>query len=351
LRTQKKAKESGNQIEILILLFEAWVEQTTPAVVELLSGRTLASLDLKSKSPRDVPALVTAVLAACEPVGKLDAVSNAISRVPLSLDTIFVNKRLGKRNVPVGGIRYYGANSAVFAATMSDPAKHCHYTALQGTVTVKVIYNVENVATEDIAESFEADFALTSDRERLPFHPNIVRSFGHFVGTASQATLGASWDADPEFVRESSLFVVMESMTTSLKTVMGKRLAEKKVAPFFSDKEIALTILQIVRAAHHLQKHNIVHRDLKPDNVLLVADDLTGSMFDVKLADFGESLDCVEMEMENFIMKFPKPPTSKGAALTLISLTLWFSKRDACLAPTGLQCTQLIRDGRHMYNI
>ena len=44
-----------------------------------------------------------------------------------------------------------------------------------------------------------------------------TRSLGFFVGTASVDTLGPSWDPDPEFVRQSSMFVVLERLDSTLR--------------------------------------------------------------------------------------------------------------------------------------
>jgi len=88
-------------------------------------------------------------------------------------------------------------------------------------VTVKAVYNAMDIASVDLTAVFGSDFAVTEDPDR--FHPNIVRSLGHFVGKASQATLGKSWDADPEYIRDSTLFIVMETMSMSLKQLISSR--------------------------------------------------------------------------------------------------------------------------------
>jgi hypothetical protein len=87
-------------------------------------------------------------------------------------------------------------------------------------VAIKVMFNAQEVDTKDLAEDFRQDYALNSDPDRLQFHPNVLRSLGFFAGTASAETLGPSWDPDPEFVRESSMFVVLELLDSSLRDLI-----------------------------------------------------------------------------------------------------------------------------------
>ena len=60
----------------------------------------------------------------------------------------------------------------------------------------------------------------------------------------------------------------------------------------FSEKEIAVLILQIARGLHTLHMAGVVHRDLKPENVVLKYDPKSKSFPEnsLKIMDFGFSL-------------------------------------------------------------
>jgi len=136
------------------------------------------------------------------------------------------------------------------------------------------------------------------------------------IGEASKETLGPSWEADPDFVRSSSLFVLFEKMDISLKTLTTKRVEKRKQAPFFSEEEAFCIILRLARAAAHLGKHKVIHRDLKPDNILLAgfSSDNAESPYVVKLADFGEALDCVTDGTGDLKMAYPNRQTHRGGS-------------------------------------
>jgi serine/threonine protein kinase len=155
-----------------------------------------------------------------------DAIAGSSGSVGIQLSDFRVGKRLGRRSsragVPVGS-RYYGCNSAVFEASVADNDL---------PVALKVVFNVEEIATVNIANHFAADVALISDPTRLPFHPNVVRAFGSFVDTASRATLNSSWDVDSRFVRDSSLFIALELLRGgSLKDVIRERRKTRDELP------------------------------------------------------------------------------------------------------------------------
>lgn len=134
-----------------------------------------------------------------------------------------VERRAGKR-VSLPG--YYGCNSAVFHVhPVRRPAR---------LLTMKVVYNVEEVGTNDLLEHFRSDFEF---QDRLPPHPAILPVLHHFTDTASQLTLGRSWDADPEFTRAGSLFVLMERMEQTLKQLITTRQQDGREPPFFSAAE------------------------------------------------------------------------------------------------------------------
>jgi serine/threonine protein kinase len=300
----------------------------------------------------------------------------------LGLANFVVGERVGKRHQPVAGNRYYGVNSAVFRMKLrgapSDDA---------ADVTVKAVYNPMDIASVDLTGVFGSDFAVTEDPDR--FHPNIVRCLGHFVGKASQATLGPSWDADPEFIRDSTLFIVMETMSMSLKQLITSRqtaggsggggdsggggggggdgeptappppppplsrthttrpwylcqitpdccvpmltsivdlirfggfssaiycFTETPVSAFvIQSPEFGVIMQRLLRAVVHLTSKRIVHRDIKPDNILVDVSP-EGAVRMVKLADFGECLDCVADDIDDFQMPFVRPEPSRGGS-------------------------------------
>ena len=142
-----------------------------------------------------------------------------------TLADFVVERRAGKRGA--AGRGYYGCNSAVFEVhPRGRPDRQ---------LTLKVVYNVEEVATNDIEEHFQADF---SHQLRLPPHASILKVLHHFTDTASQQTLGQSWDVDPDFTREGSLFVLMERMERTLKQLISERQQAGNDPPFFSTAEL-----------------------------------------------------------------------------------------------------------------
>jgi serine/threonine protein kinase len=262
------------------------------------------------------------------------------------LSQFVVEGRIGKRNAPMGGSRYYGVNSAVFAVQLKDVA--------EVQLSLKVVFNVDNTTTMDISDSYENDVKITSNQStRLPPHPNILWSLGSFVDTASKATLGDSWTEDSEFVRESSLMVLLPRMDRNLKDEIRDRVAKQEAeiaaaaahaaaaaagaeggdagaagapsslrpatGPFFSDDEFLCVMVRLLSAVELLHKHRVVHRDIKPDNILLkgVASPDSGhrnAPLLVTLSDFGECLDLEEEEMVGFVMPFRMRGTPRGGA-------------------------------------
>eukprot|EP01045_Picozoa_sp_COSAG04_P014010 COSAG04_NODE_1026_length_8694_cov_2.500407_7_plen_338_part_00 len=248
-----------------------------------------------------------------------------------------VEGRTGRRRQEPG---YYGCNSSVFNVHPRDQP--------DVLLAMKVVFNVEQVQTVNIEEHFEQDFALTENLARLPPHPGVLRVQGHFSDCASKETLGPSWDVDAEFVRERSLFVLMERMDGHLAQLVSDRAAARGGRPpFFSDDEFFSIATQLSSAVAHLWAHGIVHRDLKPDNMLYRTkreasgggggrreaerreggavvgaeeQDLAG-VLEVKVADFGEALDAYEFcdptIPPSFKMPFPIPSSRGGAAYFL----------------------------------
>ena len=221
-----------------------------------------------------------------------------------------VGVRLGKRNKIEGAQRYYGVKSAVFSAR--------HKSKPEAALSLKVIFNITGAATDCLEEDMKDDFSVTSDAERLPFHANILRTLGHFVDTASVETLGDSWhEGETGDVKESTLFVIMPQLDTTLREEIRRRAeARSSKAPFFSAEEFLCIVVRLLRGAAHLHTHEIVHRDLKPDNVLLGGSGCGAAVFPpvVKIADFGESLDLREDEFEDFLMDYRTRHQSLGGA-------------------------------------
>jgi hypothetical protein len=97
-----------------------------------------------------------------------------------------VEGRTGRRQSQPG---YYGCNSAVFDVRPKHGA--------ESMLALKVLYNVEEVQTANVAEHFETDFAFLEDHTRLPTHPGVIQVLTHFIDVASIAALGPSWSVDP----------------------------------------------------------------------------------------------------------------------------------------------------------
>jgi len=219
--------------------------------------------------------------------------------------------RIGKKqNVP----GYDGCNAAVYLVRPKWKGS-----GLPKHMALKVVYNL-GATTKDLSKKHAPDFKLLEDQQRLPHHPCIVRHFAHFVGIASSANL-PSFDIDPEFVRPSSIFILMEHLDTTLKGMIRERHAERKSPPYFDQKESVSIIGQASNAVAFLHKHEVVHRDLKPDNLLLKEVVITNKHggtsskeIYLKLADFGESLDAKRFCKSHGPFKLPYVGQSPGGA-------------------------------------
>jgi serine/threonine protein kinase len=104
-------------------------------------------------------------------------------------------------------------------------------------------------------------------------HPNIIR-LQEIFETGDQVQL----------VLE--LYVTFYRLITSFR-ITGGELFDKIVEyQFYSEKDAAAVVAQVISAVGHLHDAGIVHRDLKPENLLLSSNEPDAK---VKLADFGLS--------------------------------------------------------------
>jgi ubiquitin len=225
-----------------------------------------------------------------------------------TLEDFEVIERLGRRQR--AGYQFYGCNSAVFAAKLVRGDNVLEVAAADAPVyALKVVYNVEEIGTVNLEEHFRAEYEMIANQDALPVHPNIIRFLHKFVDTASLERL-PHWDVDPEFVRPSSLFIVLESLTTSLRQLTSLRKEAKgNVPPFWAPNEAEDILLRILRGVEHLNTHGIIHRDLKGDNVMLHGPTVPCGVFAerpacVKLIDFGVALNCFE-EGEEYGLTLP----------------------------------------------
>lgn len=245
-----------------------------------------------------------------------------------SIEDFTFGARLGRHTQRrLYGPAHYGVNSAVFSASFNPPSAPDASTAYvrsvqsrlydfvccdlcrrigpdnatyhenpvfapnQGTVAIKVIYNVHNERANNLLVVFKPEFHFIETLD----HPNVLRGLGHFIAVASRETLGDDWNADPEYVRAETLFVVMEEMETQLQRLISQRCDEDPRTrsawpPVLSVGEYLVILQRLLRAICHLLEEGIVHRDIKPDNVFLCGFQDHDSDLLIKLADFGCAL-------------------------------------------------------------
>jgi ubiquitin C len=234
-----------------------------------------------------------------------------------TLEDFEVIERLGRRQR--AGYQFYGCNSAVFAAKLAGA--NVLDAAAAPVYALKVVYNVEEIATVNLEKHFRAEYEMLADRDVMPVHRNIIRYLHKFVDTASPASL-PHWDVDAEFVRPASLFIVLESLTMSLRQLTSLRKeAAGNVPPFWAPKEAEDILLRILRGVMHMNTHGIIHRDLKGDNVMLHGPMLPAlGVFAerpacVKIIDFGVALNCFEEDEEDGLtLAYPNSQFCLGGA-------------------------------------
>jgi serine/threonine protein kinase len=133
-----------------------------------------------------------------------------------------------------------------------------------------------DVAVKRLGKDFHS---LTSMYKEVRFlnrlrHPQIVQVVGVSLPTNSFRGL---WSGD----------IIMELMDGDLRTLIEKRMEEKKGQGVpFNQREAIDIIIQIARAIQHLHMKGCMHRDIKCLNILF---NDHGSYVDVKISDFGVS--------------------------------------------------------------
>jgi len=93
-------------------------------------------------------------------------------------------------------------------------------------------------------------------------HPNIIRLYETYED-------------------DENIYLVLEMCT-------GGELFDQIVSSgFFTEREAAKAVKQMLNAIYYLHNHHICHRDLKPENFLLSTSSIDSSAADLKLIDFG----------------------------------------------------------------
>lgn len=133
-----------------------------------------------------------------------------------ALDDLSFDGRIGKKNVPVAGVRYGTISAAMFKASLKRTTSTTMTQATAAAtnvatlpLAVKVMFSVDS-DSDGCVDDFDA---MASTPDRVAGHPNIRRIFGSFQGEASVRTLGPAWHDDPAYVRSSSQFVVAEHLS------------------------------------------------------------------------------------------------------------------------------------------
>jgi serine/threonine protein kinase len=157
-----------------------------------------------------------------------------------------------------------------------------------------------DVAVKRIGEVFHS---LTPTYKEVGFlnrlrHSQIVQVVGVSLPTNSSRGL---WSGD----------IIMELMDGNLRTLIDKRMEEKKGQGVpFSQREAIDIIIQIARAIQHLHMKGCIHRDIKSLNILF---NDHGSYVDVKISDFRLSSQVAREDVY----------TSKGTYTTHLSTSNW----------------------------
>ena len=223
------------------------------------------------------------------------AASRAMGEFELS------NERLGRRVLPVGGIRYDGVNSAVLRA------RHAASGAL---VAIKVLFTLADeaggarlVGTNALRELHRAEYELF-DICTGRVHAGASLATAHIMAVLKTFQMDMT-DAlvervgvDREFIAARTLALVMPLLGRSLQAELAERRERRRgvPAPLYSTAEWAHRALQVAKGLAHLHACHIVHRDVKPDNVMLSRADDAGAGVDdagvlAVVTDFGECAD------------------------------------------------------------
>mmetsp|Transcript_116666 Transcript_116666/g.371145 ORF Transcript_116666/g.371145 Transcript_116666/m.371145 type:complete len:1217 (-) Transcript_116666:107-3757(-) len=149
------------------------------------------------------------------------------------------------------------------------------------------------------------DLCLLADCQRLPCQENILRIFAHFYD--DPARLGLSSRIDAHLAASphqhdikpcgSCLFVVLETFSSSLRSLAEDRRCTLGDPSLFSDAELLVVIEQVSKALEHLKSHSIAHRALRPEGIVVTGRLEHATPGVVKLRDFGHHWDADKPEV------------------------------------------------------
>lgn len=113
-------------------------------------------------------------------------------------------------------------------------------------------------------------FDLLSDGSRLPPHQHVMRCVHSFRQATSSAQLPEGWDFVGRVPRNRVLITVLPLAPRTLHAeIIRRRAISRGEPPFFREKVILLTVLQLAKAIQHCHKYRIVHRGVRPDKIFL----------------------------------------------------------------------------------
>ena len=81
---------------------------------------------------------------------------------------------------------------------------------------------------------------------------------------------------------QNYMYIIMEK-------VSGGELFEQIKTYELEEKEVAITMYQLIKGIKYLQECGVCHRDLKPENILIEKDQNNEEINCIKITDFGLS--------------------------------------------------------------
>jgi serine/threonine protein kinase len=158
-------------------------------------------------------------------------------------------------------------------------SEHYNILSVLGEGTFSQIFLVENNIThekfalkkmtatklgklEEKKHEFELIMKLTKEEQKL----NLVKVYGIQIKKLDKFNM--------------VLYILMEPAKSDWENELKKRHYEKK---FYTEEELKIIILSLVRTFSSLQKRGICHRDVKPQNILSFGNGV------YKVTDFGEA--------------------------------------------------------------